>query len=568
MVIHHCKLPDEFKDGSAVVYNNEIHILGGKYYDGDYYNYDKHYKFDVSTSEWIEVSILPYGISSTDVVVYNNELYILGGGRTTDTQNTFYRFDNATSQWIRLDDLPFNSSYNKIIVYNNEIHVFDDFHYKYNGSEWVRLNDIPEDFYSIYSAYLHDGSLEIVTYYSDRYVYDNENDQWIFIDQLPYSTYDQITTCNDKIFIMLGGDRYFDEFIQSHYKFDGEKWTEVSILPYPFYQGSAVVYNNEIHILGGENYDNRTSHYKFDNETSTWIQVSEIPYDFTGGFAIEHNNELHILGGCRGSSDIHCIWNGETWSEPNELYFECYYEEYNTSSQVFILDNCINVITGDYGEWYYLDDNNEWNFREYAWCTEFLLSAIVKDNYLNLFCIIIDEDYNFSLVQTRRDLNGNENSWEMVSYIEKYDYYQDNLGLVNYNDDVYIMHDYNLYKYKPHYKVSSYATKDSKLYIKNAFAISDNLQKTDYGFIVIENGVVEIGILEDGSNDINYIINYLYEALESKYGEDDIVSIYNGGTGCNGYSDSYYSYVRYRGTSLNSSETTPSTNGTIAWTYE
>ena len=48
-------LPYEFYSGSAVVYNNEIHILGS---GGG--NYTKHYKWNGTT--WTEVSILPYTV--------------------------------------------------------------------------------------------------------------------------------------------------------------------------------------------------------------------------------------------------------------------------------------------------------------------------------------------------------------------------------------------------------------------------------------------------------------------------------------------------------------------------
>ena len=44
-------LPYNFHLGSAVVYNNEIHILGSN--NSDYYT--KHYKYNGSTNKWIKV---------------------------------------------------------------------------------------------------------------------------------------------------------------------------------------------------------------------------------------------------------------------------------------------------------------------------------------------------------------------------------------------------------------------------------------------------------------------------------------------------------------------------------
>ena len=58
-------IPFNFYYGSAVVYNNEIHVLGGSS------SAKVHYKWDGSS--WVEVGTLPvnhYGVAKA--VVYNN----------------------------------------------------------------------------------------------------------------------------------------------------------------------------------------------------------------------------------------------------------------------------------------------------------------------------------------------------------------------------------------------------------------------------------------------------------------------------------------------------------------
>ena len=66
-------LPYQFYFGSAVIYNNEIHILGSYNSSSDYTN---HYKYDGST--WTNVSTLPYNFYEGSAVVLNNEIHILG----------------------------------------------------------------------------------------------------------------------------------------------------------------------------------------------------------------------------------------------------------------------------------------------------------------------------------------------------------------------------------------------------------------------------------------------------------------------------------------------------------
>ena len=78
-------LPYEFYRGSAVVYNNEIHIIGG---NG---TYTKHYKYNGSS--WTSVSTLPYNFYSGSAVVYNNEIHILGGG---NGQTKHYKYNGSS----------------------------------------------------------------------------------------------------------------------------------------------------------------------------------------------------------------------------------------------------------------------------------------------------------------------------------------------------------------------------------------------------------------------------------------------------------------------------------------
>ena len=73
-------LPYTFFGSSAVVYNNEIHILGS--YNG---GSTSHYKWDGSA--WAEVSTLPCGFYKSSAVVYNNYINLLGNGFSS----TFYK---------------------------------------------------------------------------------------------------------------------------------------------------------------------------------------------------------------------------------------------------------------------------------------------------------------------------------------------------------------------------------------------------------------------------------------------------------------------------------------------
>lgn len=125
--------------GNVLSYNNEIHIIYGKASDDSY-----HYKWNGTT--WVVVSTLPYNIYAGQAVVYSNEIHILGG---LTGQTSHYKW-NGTS-WVSVSTLPINVySISHAIVYNNEIHLLGGYgsgyqkkHYKWNGSTWSEDIELP-----------------------------------------------------------------------------------------------------------------------------------------------------------------------------------------------------------------------------------------------------------------------------------------------------------------------------------------------------------------------------------------------------------------------------------------
>ena len=236
-------LPYNFYGGSAVILNNEIHILGSMNSE------TKHYKWDGTS--WTSVSTLPYRFNYSSAVVLNNEIHILGSGTSTTKH---YKWDG--SSWTSVGTLPYDFYRGSAVVLNGEIHIlgsgnssYNFMHYKFDGTSWTSVSTLPYSFY--------EGS---------AVVYNNE--------------------------IHILGSNSTGNTRKYHYRFNGSSWVSVSTLPYSFYEGSAVVFNNEIHLLGGNN--DKTAHYKWDG--SSWTSVGTLPYNFVNGLAVVYNNRIHILG--------------------------------------------------------------------------------------------------------------------------------------------------------------------------------------------------------------------------------------------------------------------------------
>ena len=242
------KLPYSFNNGFAVVYNGEIHILGGSG------NVTSHYKWN--GTGWTSVSTLPYQFYLGSAVVYNNEIHILGSD-TSSYRKYHYKWNGT--EWTSVSTLPYDFYCGSAVVYNNEIHIlgsyessYRKYHYKWNGTEWTSVSTLPYQFYQ--------GSAVVL---------------------------------NDEIHIMGSNN---SSYYKAHYKWNGTEWTSVSTLAYDFYYGSAVVYNNEIHILGSSYSSSLyTAHYKWNG--TEWTSVSTLPYQFYRGSAVIYNGEINILGG-------------------------------------------------------------------------------------------------------------------------------------------------------------------------------------------------------------------------------------------------------------------------------
>ena len=142
-----------FIDGSAVVLNDEIHILGGTGSTSSYYT--KHYKFNGSS--WESVSTLPYKFYDSAAVVLNNEIHIFGGDGDSAHHTNHYKY-NGTS-WESVSTLPYEFYDGAAVVLNNEIHIFGSRlyngsvypyarkYYKFNGSSWIDVRALPYEFY-------------------------------------------------------------------------------------------------------------------------------------------------------------------------------------------------------------------------------------------------------------------------------------------------------------------------------------------------------------------------------------------------------------------------------------
>ena len=103
-----------FYCGSAVVFNGEIHVLGGQFSS----TYTSHYVFN--GIKWTFVGSLPYDFYYGAAVVLNGEIHILGG-RNSSVRTKHYKWDG--SSWTEVSTLPYAFYAGAAVVLNGEIDI-------------------------------------------------------------------------------------------------------------------------------------------------------------------------------------------------------------------------------------------------------------------------------------------------------------------------------------------------------------------------------------------------------------------------------------------------------------
>lgn len=112
----------------ALVYNNEIHILGGEAVKDslgkDYINYD-HFHYKWNGKKWEVTSELPYSCHKACAVVYHDEIHIFGGQFSDGVYTTNHYSWNGI-KWTSCQNIPdiYDTKTQKIVfVYDDSIRV-------------------------------------------------------------------------------------------------------------------------------------------------------------------------------------------------------------------------------------------------------------------------------------------------------------------------------------------------------------------------------------------------------------------------------------------------------------
>lgn len=124
------ELPYTFTRGAAIVYNDEIHLIGGYSTSGlpSTLGVTKHYKWN-STDGWVQVTDSlagTKGLYDVSAVVYKDKIYAVGRSGTSErSPSTYLMYYDETNGWLFAGSKNQDLNYT-MVNYSNRLHLFID----------------------------------------------------------------------------------------------------------------------------------------------------------------------------------------------------------------------------------------------------------------------------------------------------------------------------------------------------------------------------------------------------------------------------------------------------------
>ena len=385
------KAPYNFISGAAVVYNDELHILGStfNYYSSEtVYPYcTHHYKFDGIKWKKVSSNKISYRIlSGSTAVVYNNKIHILGVG---DSDSYAYHYSWDGTSYTQENNTPFTRGMKPSVVsFNNTIYLFyytssKIYWYQWSGSSWTELSNVPPSLCNGRNrAFVHNDDLYVMGG-SFLTLFKLSGTTWTVINHIDGSGYGPLPT---GIPISFNGKIYnIDEYINGIHVVEDGKIYSLGRNPKGVnsYGGRTVEFKNNLYIFGLPTSSSEnvgvSSVSRWDGKK--WVNISTLPYLYQYTAFINCNDELHMF-----SKNKHYIYDGSTWTESVNLPFILTPNYYN---EVLVYKNEIHafyISANIYIREHYKFTGTEWVHVSKLPNNSSIIPFVVDDKlYLNIY---------------------------------------------------------------------------------------------------------------------------------------------------------------------------------------
>lgn len=245
---------------------------------------------------WRREADIPYNFYQGSAVVFQGKVHLLGG---VDNPTKHISWDGTN--WTEESTLPYNLILGSAVVWNNKIHILGSSsalraHYSWDGSSWTQEARVPVNFYGENNAVIYDGYIHTISswwgsYSMHRYVCKYDGSAWTTVFNPANNSYSSAVSYDGKIYLLgasgTGGAGYQE--------YEDGVFGDVKSIPYLFSGGFALVYNGKIHMLGSRAQNQDRVHESFDG--TDFASVSKMPYSFFYSPAVVYRGRIHIFGG-------------------------------------------------------------------------------------------------------------------------------------------------------------------------------------------------------------------------------------------------------------------------------
>ena len=299
------KVPQsQFVDGKAVVYKNQLHLLGGSSTS------QNHFIWNSSSDTYTGVKSLPKCFSNGMAVMHDGEIHLFGAD---DDTYGHYKWDGVTLTYVSKMPYPMSTSRDVFIVeFENELHLFcGSHHYKYQENAWISLASTPAT-YSLQYCCIFNGKIYVKrgsksgTSYSDYWnpdtdTWTNSNDitgnyisvyyPSVNVGQQFYSFYSYTTGSSQPTYCYI---RYFNGSTWDYYQVSTISIEDGGASPE---YGTAYEYNGIIYLL-----DNKGK--RFQLKGKALVYVDTLPFIPKYSSAVIYNDTHTVLCGTNAQSNI------------------------------------------------------------------------------------------------------------------------------------------------------------------------------------------------------------------------------------------------------------------------
>ena len=366
-------LPYKFYNGSAVVFNGEIHILGGT--EG------KTNHFSWNGRGWTQHDGLPFDFCNGSAVVFKDRIYILGGSE----EPTKCYYWNGT-KWTKSTDIPYKFKNGAAVVYDDKIHILggtlsDSNHYTWGGKSWTKLTDLSYTFIDgaavVYKDKIHLFGSSATTFAKVHCTWDGSD--YKILSNLPVDFYNGCAVAGDRYIHIIGGTNTEN----NRYHYDGKEWTKCEDIPYSFIDGSSVVLNGVIHILGGSTTNMELNHRTYDG-VNTWLMAGQ-PATSDWCKLFTYNGKLYIADWYNSSSNKWWVWTGTSWKQMSPApAVKAPREVLVCNGKLYFLGGDQTASQGRYKVWTRYWDGSSWNVVD-----------DLPDWEINIYCVYNNKIHAF-----------------------------------------------------------------------------------------------------------------------------------------------------------------------------